>query len=158
MTQARLAILQNMPIFGGIRDDTLEWLLERAEIVSIAAGEFFFEENDPGGSLFVLETGHVVVLKHWDGHNYRLHEFGPGDCFGEMSMIDLCPRSASVLAVRDSLAIHLRGIQIVALLHRDLEQFALIQMNMAREISRRLREADEALFQERLEAKKIRRH
>ena len=67
-----------------------------------------------------------------------------------MALIDLLPRSASVLAVKDCIAIALSPDSVTHLAERNLEQFALIQMNLARELSRRLRIADDRLFSFRM--------
>lgn len=155
MQTKRLKILQNMPIFGGIRADILEYLLEIAEIVSVSQGAYFFRENDRGTSIYVLEQGRVSVVKSWKGYYYLLMELHEGDCFGEMSLIDLGPRTASVIALEDCSAIKLSNAHILKIYQKDLEQFTLIQMNMGREISRRLRHMDEVLFQERVEAQEI---
>ncbi len=82
----------------------------------------------------------------------NLHE---GDCFGEMSLIDLGPRTASVLAIEDCSAIKLSNVNILKIYQKDLEQFTLIQMNIGREISRRLRHMDEVIFQECADEHKI---
>ena len=146
-----------MPIFGGIREDILELILKETSILPVSAGQYFFRENDAGTSLYVLETGKALVIKAWQGREFVLMELHAGDCFGEMSLIDLGPRTASVLAIEDCTAIKLTNANILKIYRKDLEQFVMIQMNMAREISRRLRHTDEVLFQERLEAKKITR-
>ena len=65
MTATSLELLQAMPIFGAIREDTLKFLLERAEEVSVDKDDYFFRENDQGSSMFVLEEGRVAVLKSW---------------------------------------------------------------------------------------------
>lgn len=155
MQQQRLKILQNMPIFGGIRVEILEYLLEIAEIVSVSAEHYFFREQERGSSMYVLEQGQVAVIKSWQGREYLLMNLHRGDCFGEMSLIDLGPRTASVLALEDCSAIKLSNGNILKIYQKDLEQFTLIQMNIGREISRRLRHMDEAMFQERVEAHKI---
>ena len=146
MEQARLELLQRMPIFGGISEDTLELLLKLSRIVSVRSGEFFFRENDPGESMFVLEAGKVAVMKSWKGQQHLLHHFEKGDCFGEMALMDLFPRSASVVSVEDSIAIEIPAACLYQIHKKDLGQFTMIQMNMGREVSRRLREADEQLF------------
>jgi CRP/FNR family cyclic AMP-dependent transcriptional regulator len=150
MHTMRIELLQQMPIFGAIRDDALEYLLEPAPSVVIKAGEFFFRERDPAQSMYVLEAGRVAVLKHWEGRELMLRHLEQGDCFGEMALLDLFPRSASVQAVEDCTAIELESAHLMRLYERDLEQFALIQMNIAREMSRRLRVTDELLFRARM--------
>jgi CRP-like cAMP-binding protein len=75
-----------------------------------------------------------------------------------MSLIDLGRRSASVFALSDCKAIELTSTSLLELYEHHLEQFALIQMNISRELSRRLRIADEALFRELIQTKQIHPH
>ena len=148
--KARIELLQAMPLFGGIADESLRFLLGLCSEVSLAAGEYFFREDDEAQSLFVLQEGRAAVVKNWQGHQYVLIELAPGDCFGEMSLMDLRHRSASVVATQACRAIELPAGSLLKLYEKDLEQFTLIQMNMGREVSRRLRDADERLFQAKM--------
>ena len=150
MQPTRIELLQRMPIFGAIRDDSLQLLTEQAKQVAVRSGEFFFHERDQADSMFVLESGSVLVIKSWQGRDLVLHSLGAGDCFGEMALMDLCPRSASVRADEDCLAIELGASDLLQLFERDAEQFALIQMNIGREVCRRLRATDELLFRARM--------
>ena len=150
MEAARIELLQRMPVFGGIRADVLRSLLGLCPIVDVPAGEFFFRERDPADAMFVLEAGKVAVLKSWRNEEYLLHVLETGDCFGEMALMDLMPRSASVRATEDCRAILVSAASLYRVYEKDLEQFAMIQMNMGREVSRRLREADERLFRARM--------
>jgi CRP/FNR family transcriptional regulator, cyclic AMP receptor protein len=146
MQDARIELLQRMPVFGGIRAEVLQFLLGLCPVVSVPANAYFFREHDQADSMFILEAGKVAVLKSWRGREYLLGTLKQGDCFGEMAVMDLCPRSASVRATEDCTAIHLSAATLHRLYDEDLKQFALIQMNMGREVSRRLREADNQLF------------
>lgn len=146
MLEVRIELLQQMPIFGAIRADALQLLLEPARSVFMPAGEFFFRENDEADCMYVLETGRVAVLKRWGERDFLVRQLGRGDCFGEMALLDLFPRSASVRAEEDCTAIALAPFHLHRLFERDAQQFALIQMNLAREMSRRLRETNELLF------------
>ena len=150
MQEARIELLQRMPIFGGIRTEILQFLLASCPIVSIPTNEFFFREHDQGDSMFVLEMGKAAVLKTWRGQDYLLQTLKEGDCFGEMAVIDHCERSASVRAVEDCTAIRISAANLYELYAQDLKQFALIQMNMGREVCRRLRVADNRLFGARM--------
>jgi len=146
MNQARIELLQRMPIFGGISADTLQFLLVLCPIVAVPANEFFFREHEQGDSMFVLETGKAAVLKSWHGQDHLLQTLTVGDCFGEMTLMDHCPRSASVRAIEDCTVIRISSANLYRVYARDLKQFALIQMNMGREVCRRLREANSRLF------------
>lgn len=146
MPEARIELLQRMPVFGGVRADVLEFLLGLCPVVSVPTNEFFFREHDQADSMFVLEAGTVAVLKFWRGHDYLLRTLKEGDCFGELAVMDLCPRSASVRAVQDCSAIRVSAANLYKVYARDLKQFTLIQMNMGREVCRRLRDSEDRLF------------
>ena len=146
MEDYRIVLLQRMPIFGAINSRTIEVVLKNASAVCIATGDFFFREGDIADAMFILERGRVRILKKWKGRDHPLVDLGPGDCFGEMALIDLFPRSGSVVALEDCSAIRLTNADLYRVYETDVEQFALIQMNISRELSRRLRIADERLF------------
>ncbi len=99
--------------------------------------------------MFVLERGKVAVHKQWNGKDHLLKHLSQGDCFGEMALLDLYPRSASMMVVEPCDAIELHNSILLRFYQHDLEQFTIIQMNISREISRRLRSADNQLFQSR---------
>jgi CRP-like cAMP-binding protein len=150
MAATRIELLQRMPIFGALREDTLQFLLEQARVKVVPAGEFFFREKDPADCVYVLESGRAAVIKSWDDGEFLLRHVERGDCFGEMALMDFFPRCASVRAVADCQALALSPSDLLRLFERDAEQFALIQMNMGREVCRRLRESDEQLFEARM--------
>ena len=156
MNKTRLALLQNMPVFGALREDSLEFILDHAKFTSVDEADFFFREGEQGTSMFVLEQGTVLVLKAWEGRDYELARLGVGDCFGEMSLIEACDRSASVRAEEACRAIELSIDTMQELYQHDLEQFAIIQMNMSREVCRRLRRADDELFEARMRTEPVR--
>ena len=146
----RIELLQRMPVFGAIRADTLSLLLEQAHLREVPAHGWFFREGDRADSMFVLERGEVSVIRTWRGEDWVLHTLRAGDCFGEMALMDLAPRSASVRAEADCSAIEVGAGDLLQLYEHDPEQFALIQMNIGREVCRRLRATDELLFRLRI--------
>jgi len=152
LRDVHLRLLQSMPIFGGIGEGVLDFLLEQASLVSVKQHEYFFHEGERGASLFVLERGKVVVLRKWNSSMHPIKYFGQGDCFGEMALIDLGRRTASIQALEDCIAIELSNATLMQLYQKNTEQFAMIYMNISRELSRRLRKADARLF--RLEAER----
>ena len=147
----RIRLLRNTPIFGGVTDGILSFLLGRVAEVAVRQGDYFCREGDDGASAFVLERGSVSILKDWEGKSYLLRHLHTGDCFGEVALMDFCRRSASVLANEDCVAIELSTRDLRQVATEDLEQFAMIYMNMGRELCRRLRDADERLFRAKIE-------
>jgi CRP/FNR family transcriptional regulator, cyclic AMP receptor protein len=143
----RIELLQQMPIFGAVSDEALTFLLERTRCVQVEAGACFFRENDLASSMFVLEEGEVWILKEWDKQPRLLCKMKAGDCFGEMALLDLSPRSATAKAQQNCSAIELTAEVLYELVEHDAASFALIQMNIGRELCRRLRAADDLMFQ-----------
>ena len=150
MATTPIDLLQQMPIFGALREDTLDFLLAQAGRVERATGADFVTEGEPASSMFVIERGTVTIFRRWRGAEFELRRLGVGDCFGEMAVMDLQPRSATVRALEPCHAIELTADGFLRLFERDAEQFALIQMNMGREVCRRLRATDELLFRNRV--------
>jgi len=135
------------PFFGGVSKSAIERILSLSTHKIIAKDQLFFNENDQANSMFVLLSGSVDVYKTWQGKQYTIAELNQGDCFGEMSVIDHCQRSASVKA-REACEVLEIGMESFAALYKeDLKQYAILQMNIGREVSRRLREANKLLFE-----------
>ena len=142
MHPSRIELFQGMSLFGGVRDDIVALVLERAAPVTLPPGRYFFREGEPADSLFVLESGTAEVVKG-DGSGERvLRTLVRGDCFGELSVMDLAPRSASVRAAQHCVALEVPAACLLDVYAADVEQFAIIEMNMGRELARRLRDRD----------------
>lgn len=151
MTESRIQLLQAMPVFGGINENILSFLIDRARLFNVRKGGYFFHEGDPGESMYVIIEGDVAIIKKWRDQHYVLRNLRCGDSFGEMALIDLFPRSASVCAVTDTRTIEMTHDLLYQVYEKDVEQFAMIQMNVGRELSRRLRRADELIFKVNVE-------
>ncbi len=139
-------MLRRMPIFAGLSDSALTLILDHSQTIKVRAGDHFFLEGEPAKSFFVIKSGVVIVEKDWRGTPIKLRRLGIGDCIGEMAIIDLMGRSASVRAETDCRALEIPRTTLAKLYQQDLEQYTIIMMNMGREVSRRLRSASERLF------------
>jgi len=155
MSVDRVRLLQGMSVFGGVTSEAIELLLERAQSFEVTKGDYFFREGDSGNSAIVLEKGKVAIIKTHGGEDYFLRTLEAGDCFGEVALMDFFPRSASVAAVEDCTALEFHARDLLELSRKDLEQFSLIYMNIARELARRLRDANERLFQARIKYENV---
>lgn len=141
--------LADIGLFGGLSQDTLDILASSLPTSRVEAGEMVVEEGDSSTQMFVVVAGELEVIKKGEsGGDVRVAVLGPGDWFGEMSIIDVQPRSASVRAVAPTLVVSMSADHVESLLYRrDVKDYALFVMNIARELSRRLRVADGILAQ-----------
>ncbi len=158
MSAAYFKLLRSMPVFGGLSDATLELLLDRSTTRKVPAGAYFFCQGDGADSLFVLSSGLAIAERGCDDAVVVYGQFRSGDCIGEMSLLDLMPRSASARAVEECEAIEISIRCLASLYQQSLEQYAIIMMNLGREVSRRLRKADQRLLELELRLRELDAH
>lgn len=138
--------LKDMPVFGGLRDDVVKQILEGSQYVEREAGEPFFLEGERGDSSFVVETGSAALFKLGEsGQSHQIRSFLPGECFGAMALLGVYPRSGVVKALEPCRAVEIKADQLFTMYQTDPEQYLLMFMNMARDLSRRLRDTDDQL-------------
>jgi CRP/FNR family transcriptional regulator, cyclic AMP receptor protein len=137
------AELRNIGLFGALSDDVLEYLATLLTVETPPAGATLFREGEDANAMFVVINGEVEVLKKSKRSvEARVAVLGPGDWFGEMSIVDIQPRSATVRALAPSRLLRVSSADLDALYRHDLRSYAIIILNLARELSRRLRVAD----------------
>lgn len=127
--------LARIGLFGGLDDETLETLIERMEVRAHVAGEVIYEQGTTGRQLFVVVEG-VVALRRGDE---LVSLVSAGDWFGEMSLLDMQPRPASAVCVEDA-SLLVMGCRDLDWLYRNRpKRYCMFVMNMARQLSRKLR-------------------
>ncbi len=138
------AAIQNVPIFAGLNEAALSLLWERAKEVKAAAGEVVVREGETGNRLFVVGEGLVRVCKQFgQPDEVELAKLSPGNFFGEMCILETLPRSASVQAVTDTTLYSLTSLVFYNLYEAMPAQHSILVLNIARDVSRRLRHLDE---------------
>jgi len=149
MPKVTAPILRDIGLFGGLDDDSLSVLARELPTVHVETGDAVVEEGDQAREMYVVIGGELEVVKEAKtGGDVRVALFGPGDWFGEMAILDVQPRSATVRAVAPTMLLRITAEDVDKLLYRrDLKAYSLFVMNIARELSRRLRVADGILAQ-----------
>jgi CRP-like cAMP-binding protein len=138
-----IAQLRDIGLFGALSDDVLEHIVSLLKPVRVPPGEIVFREGDPAREMYVLAEGELEVLKRSRrGRDTRVALLGPNDVFGEMSIIDMQARSATLRAVAPCRLLKLTAEDMDALYRHDLKSYAIIVLNIARDLSRRLRVTD----------------
>lgn len=142
MPLAPLEVLKKVPLFAGMREGDIQAFADLVRERTYPKGSVIVFEDDPGDALYLVAGGQVkVVLIGEDGREVILSVLGEGSFFGEMALIDDQPRSATVIAMTDSSVLVLRREDFQSRLRASPE----IAIALLREISRRLRRADEKI-------------
>jgi len=106
-------------------------------------GEIIIKESDMGETAYIIDRGQVEVTKQLDGERVHLGYVGAGETFGEMSMIDDKPRSATVTAVEETVAREIHRDDFFESLQSDPE----ISIGILKVLFERLRESHAKILQ-----------
>jgi CRP/FNR family transcriptional regulator, cyclic AMP receptor protein len=100
-------------------------------------------EGEPGHSMYIVHSGELVVSKLGkSGRAIRMTGLGPGDFFGEMTLIEMQNRSATVVADRPTVLYELTARNLYTYYKADIYAYVIVLQNINRELCRRLRHAD----------------
>lgn len=136
--------LREIGLFGALSDEILDYLARTLKTSRVAPGDTIFAEGDAlAREMYVMLEGEMEVSKRSRrGRDKRIAILGPADWFGEMSMLDMQPRSATVRALASSRLLRMTSEDLDALYRLDVKSYAIIVLNIARDLSRRLRVTD----------------
>ena len=134
---ARIRHLQRVPLFSGFDETELRRVAELSRITEVASGTVVTQIGEPGDSFFLIIDG-TVTVRTPVGAGSQLQ---PGDFFGEMSLLDGEPRSATVMAATDV------RLLIVDRTHfwRLLEQMPDLVRRILTILSRRVRRLEQTV-------------
>jgi CRP-like cAMP-binding protein len=103
VTRERLiTFLLETPMFEKLEPSEIMEIIHVVEVDQYQAGDAVFTEGDAGDAWFVLYSGAVEVVKQGATGEKKITELGPQACFGEISILDGSPRSATIRALEDS--------------------------------------------------------
>lgn len=140
------AFLSGLPVFGGIPPEDLARIAARLEVRTFDGAGELFAEGSAAREMYVVREGELEVSKKNNvGADIRVATLRAGDCVGEMGLIDIQPRSATVRTMGPATLLVLTSANLSEIARTEPKAWTLLVMNIAREISRRLRRADELL-------------
>jgi CRP/FNR family cyclic AMP-dependent transcriptional regulator len=140
----RQQFLQAIPIFAGLTTTALTEIACAVEETVFHKDDIIVREGEPGNRMFIIGRGSVEVVKYLGrSRETVLAVLLPKDFLGEMSIIDCVARSASVRAKEETTLLAIKGIDLYHLFQKHPDQYAIMMLNIARDISRRLRALDE---------------
>ena len=144
LTTEREEQLARVPFFEGLTPAALALIAQTTAEEAHATGTKLFQYGDPGDKLFIIVEGKVRISREVAGMGEEaLAVLGPGEVFGEMSLLDESPRSADARVHERcrALVITKESFDDLLFLHKDLAYEVL--WNCVRILSVRLRETNE---------------
>jgi CRP/FNR family transcriptional regulator/CRP/FNR family cyclic AMP-dependent transcriptional regulator len=126
-------------LFANLSPTEIQWIAGRVRRRRVSRGQTVLQQEDTGATAYFILSGSAdVLLESEDGRQFIVARLGPRDHFGEMSLLDGEPRSASVVANEETELLVLQRDEFL----EELEQHPRVMRQMLVTLSRRLRETD----------------
>lgn len=136
MVAHKIEYLRNLPMFAALEEESLAELAGWLEHAHFDKEQVLFRQGDPGDVLYIIESGQVKIVSHeTQAAELVFNQFGPGDFFGEMALIDHGPRSAAAITVTAADLLLLKHEHFL----RILAEHPLLSAEIIRGISAKLR-------------------
>ncbi|HXH46990.1 MAG TPA: cyclic nucleotide-binding domain-containing protein [Bradyrhizobium sp.] len=138
------AFLLATPFFGGLSEASLDLLISMLVERGFDTNATVVAEGEPGRSMFIVKSGRLAVSKRTKaGGVIPISILQPGDFFGEMTLIEMQNRSATVVAEAPTVLYELTAQKLYACYKADIHAYVIVLQNINRELCRRLRRADD---------------
>ena len=132
----RLLLLKRSPLFSEVLTDDLRAVTSQLKEVACFAGERVFDINDPSDRMYIVMSGRVGISLDDDPRVRRfIRVLGPGECFGEMGLLDNLPRSGTAHVIEDAVLLALEEEKLRAL----VISYPELALGLLRSLSMRLR-------------------
>ncbi len=130
------------PLFANMDPEASRTLLASMTSLHVARGEVLFHEGEPGDRLYVIRSGKIKLgRRSGDGRENLLAVLGPGEMFGELSLFDPGPRTATATGLADATVLELGHHDLIPW----LEQNPTVAKHLLGALGRRLRRTNDAL-------------
>lgn len=126
----KIEVLSGIPLFAKLSKKELQFLASMTTEVVVREGSTLVKQGEPGQEAMVIESGTGVVKR--DG--VEIDTVGPGDFFGEMSLIDHMPRNADVIATSDMTVLVMNSREFASV----LDQYPEVAVKILKTVVARL--------------------
>lgn len=138
----RIRFLETVPLFKGLDERQLSRLARRFAERAFATGEAIVSQGTLGIGLFIIASGHADVIRTLaNGETVVVNKLSVTDFFGELSLLDESPRTASVIATEPTICLVLTQLDFISVLREDVD----IPIAILRVLTRRFRNLMESM-------------
>lgn len=135
-------------MFGGLRDDELLLIKSFLQEHTYPQNSTILQQGQSNNSVHFIVEGEVAIVRQAETSKKQsriITTLRKGDSFGEMELIDIQSCAASVISLTETHIITLSNKDLYQISLQNLKTYTMLILNLARDISRRLRSADEML-------------
>ena len=137
-------LLESVPIFAGLSKRALDLLFKEGDDYAFADGQVIFREGEPDDAIFVIVSGNIrVCRKFGEPGEVELAVLHPKELFGETCLLETLRHTATAHAVGPTVLFNITGQTFHRMYNQMPEQFGILMLNIARDLSRRLRQLDD---------------
>jgi len=140
-------ILSKISIWGGLKDDQQNRIYKQLNVGSFQKGEYIFHKGDQPTHIYIVKNGRVDLIASDQCVTIQKETVKTGGSFGLAALMAMQPHMVTAMAAENSEIMVLSRRAILEIRYEDIELFALLMMNIAREISRRLKLTDDIFLQ-----------
>lgn len=142
-TKDTIDFLKKVPLFNGLNNRQLKKLLGGFATRSFSEGEAMVTQGDRGEGIFIIISGEADAIREMNsGDNKVVNTFGPTDFFGELTLLNDGPRTATVMAKTDVECLALTRWDFIGLLKNDAE----MAVSVLQELAKRFRMTLDTMF------------
>jgi signal transduction histidine kinase len=147
-----VVLLEKNPLFSRLSPQDLARVRGIARELTFAASQNIFNEGDPGDGVYLVRDGLVEIsVQGGPAGRFILKEAGPGDLIGEMAVLEDQPRSATAVALKETVLYFLPRADVLNL----VEAVPSVALALLKEISHRLRGFNRQYLREVLQAERL---
>jgi CRP-like cAMP-binding protein len=141
-----LHILSKIAIWGGVSERQQKEIFRRLETGTFGKGEYVFRKGDEPAYIYIVKSGKIDLFISDQRVMIKKETLSVGGCFGVASLMAMERHNATAMAIEESEVMVLSRKALLELQGEDIQLFALLMMNTARELARRLKLTDEILL------------
>jgi CRP/FNR family cyclic AMP-dependent transcriptional regulator len=142
------AFLASHSMFGGLDERELDMVKTYLKGSTYPSGAMLLRQGEPNNSVYFIVEGTVSVVRKSETMDLASREIATltkGDSFGEMELIEINNCAASIITLTETSIVTLSNHDLYQIFQQSLHTYTMLVLNLARDISRRLRSADEML-------------
>jgi len=142
-----ISILSKISLWGGLTDEQRKKIYQRLEVGTFKKGEYIFRKGEQPSHVHIVKSGRVELLASHQDAVVQKETVEVGGSFGFAALMAVQTHMVTAVAAEETELMVLSREALLGLKHDDIKLFALLMMNIAREIARRLKLTDDILMQ-----------